>query len=1194
MANTELDTLELKIHATATQANNAIDKLVKNLGNLAISLGTINASNFNGFANGINNVVTAMQGMKTVGTADFTRIAKGVEKISKIDTTAINKASTAMTYLGKAFNGLETTSQASEQIIKLSDGIKQLGYKSSTNAIQNIPKLATAMKQLMQELSNAPRVSQNLIDMTNALAQLSRTGASSGRAANSLRSSFSNLTTSTGSVSKSSWSLASAFGKLYASYWLVIRGARLLGKSINIASSLTEVENVVRTTFGQYESLVDDMAKTSIQDFGMSELSVKQFASTFQAMGTAMGISSSQVTKGAELINQKLSKTEDTAYTVTDSVADMSLNLTKLTADMASFYDINQSDVAKDLQAIFTGQVVPLRKYGLDLTQATLKEWALKQGLDGNIKSMSQAEKTMLRYQYVMANTANAQGDFARTADTWHNQTVILKQSFQQLAGIIGTSLINAFKPFVSGLNFVMSKVISFAETVTNALGHIFGWKFEVTNKGITDDWSDVSDSSSDVADDTGTAADNTAQAAKNIEKMNKGARQFDELKLITTPDDSGSGSGKGNKGSGTSSGAVGDGADGNLVKVDTIFKDYESEINSLYELGEYIGNALTNAMNSINWDNVYAGARNFGTGLADFLNGLISPELFGAVGRTIAGALNTAIYAALAFGERFDWSDFGLSIASGINEFFATFDFKALAQTLNVWVNGIEDMIKATIKNINWKDVFSGFGSFFSELELDTGLILAALAILPILEFLDKVEKKIGKIIELFKPITAMFAEGGLFGSGGAIASASAPVIALTAAFATLVIGLGVVYATNEDVRNGFYAAVNTIKDSLQPAIEFLSGTVLPDLDNAWHTLIDILTPFANFLKVVFTDIWQQFIIPSLEYVGKTVVPTMTNTFSNLWNNVLVPLGNFLSKVLSVAFEKLSDILTILWKNVTIPLGNAVGTVLSSAFEGMAKILNDVVISNISEVISTFQFLWNDVLSPIVNFLYDVFRPAFESVYMSIGESINGVADIFKGLIDFIYGVFSNDWSDAWTGVTEIFIGIWETLTTGLKTPINACLKMFEGMANKVIDVWNSIKSGINSLSVDIPDWLGGGTLGFDLAMSDHVSIPRFEMGGYIPQQYSLVMAGENGVPEIAGTVGGKSAVAGGAEITGIKDSIYDTSQQEIALHRQEIQLLQGILDKKVGITQNDIGNSARKYAKEYFQRTGRPAFDY
>lgn len=88
--------------------------------------------------------------------------------------------------------------------------------------------------------------------------------------------------------------------------------------------------------------------------------------------------------------------------------------------------------------------------------------------------------------------------------------------------------------------------------------------------------------------------------------------------------------------------------------------------------------------------------------------------------------------------------------------------------------------------------------------------------------------------------------------------------------------------------------------------------------------------------------------------------------------------------------------------------------------------------------------------------------------------------------------------------------------------------------------------------------------------------------------------MAGENGIPEMAGTIGGKTAVAGGAEITGIKDAVYNTSQQEIELLRQQNELLQGILNKKFGITQNEIGNSARKYAKEYFQRTGRPAFDY
>lgn len=107
-------------------------------------------------------------------------------------------------------------------------------------------------------------------------------------------------------------------------------------------------------------------------------------------------------------------------------------------------------------------------------------------------------------------------------------------------------------------------------------------------------------------------------------------------------------------------------------------------------------------------------------------------------------------------------------------------------------------------------------------------------------------------------------------------------------------------------------------------------------------------------------------------------------------------------------------------------------------------------------------------------------------------------------------------------------------------------------------------------------------------------IRIKGYANGGYLPQKYSIVMAGENGIPEIAGTVGGKSAVAGGAEITGIKDSIYDTSQREIALLRQQNQLLQGILNKDLSISQNDIGSSARKYAREYFKRTGKPAFDY
>ena len=134
------------------------------------------------------------------------------------------------------------------------------------------------------------------------------------------------------------------------------------------------------------------MSKVSIPELGMSELTAKQIASRFQAMGTAMGISQ-------------------------NGMSDMSVELTRLAGDMASFYNVEQDVVGEDLEAIFTGQTKPLRQYGLDLTEATLQEWAMKQGMDANINSMSQMEKTMLRYQYVMANSKNAMNDFARTSD---------------------------------------------------------------------------------------------------------------------------------------------------------------------------------------------------------------------------------------------------------------------------------------------------------------------------------------------------------------------------------------------------------------------------------------------------------------------------------------------------------------------------------------------------------------------------------------------------------------------------------------------------------------------------------------------------------------------------------------------------------------------------------------------------------
>lgn len=329
----------------------------------------------------------------------------------------------------------------------------------------------------------------------------------------------------------------------------------------------------------------------------------------------------------------------------------------------------------------------------------------MAQGIDADMRKMTQAEKTMLRYQYVLANTGAASGDFLRTINSWHNQLVLLAGGFQQLASIVGGVLINAFKPFVQALNSVMGAVINFAQVVSDALGAIFGWEYQVGG-GVAQDLEAGAGAAGGIEDAMGGAAD-------NAKKLNKYIAGWHEVNNMTSDDSKKGGSGGGG-GAGGSSAADG----GQWIQKESLWEKYTSSIDTLYELGEYIGGVLTDTMNRIDWDTVYESARNFGTGLASFLNGLISPELFGALGQTIAGALNTALHFLDGFGTEFDWVDFGNSIASGINNFFATFDFALLADTLNTWAQGILDSAIVAVEKIEWGDIGKKIGEFLEKLD--------------------------------------------------------------------------------------------------------------------------------------------------------------------------------------------------------------------------------------------------------------------------------------------------------------------------------------------------------------------------------------------------------------------------------------------------------------------------------------------
>lgn len=705
-----VDQLYIDINAKAVKANDAIDRLVAKLDGLSNSISRLNTSNFTGFTVGMKNFTKAMQGLQNVKLPDYTRTAKGIEKFSQIDYSRISASADSITKLAGSLRQIDTQGigDVFKPMADLGNAIKQLGYKSSTKAIENIPKLAIAMRDLMSTLSKAPKVSQNIIDMTNALAKLARTGSSSGKAATSLSKSLNLFSKSSSNATRKSFSLASAIGKLYATYWLLFRVFGKIKDSIDISSQLTEVQNVVDVTFGKYKNLVEEMAKTSIINFGMSELTVKQVSSRFQAMGTAMGF-----TQG--------------------KMADMSIELTKLTADMASFYNMEQSAVAEDLESIFTGQTRPLRTYGLDLTEATLKEWAMKQGLDANIDSMTQAQKTMLRYQYVLANTGAAQGDFLRTQDTWANQTRILKQNLEQLGSVIGGSLINMLKPLVKALNVVIGKFTEFATVVSNSLGKIFGWKYE-NGGGVTSDLED----GEDAADGISSGLTNASDAAKKLKSQLRG---LDELNVLTTQDSSG-GSGSGTGTGGSESSASG----GQWVQTESILEGFESELDNLYKLGDYISESLTKTLNNINWDNVYQGAKNFGTGLADFLNGLISPEMFGAVGKTVANSLNTVITAAFAFGERFNFEEFGESIAENINNFFESFEFGQLAKGLSTWASGLLQMITGFIDKLEYEDIGKAFTDVVSNIDYGQLLVDAIRLSITLIDLPSKISDEIAK----------------------------------------------------------------------------------------------------------------------------------------------------------------------------------------------------------------------------------------------------------------------------------------------------------------------------------------------------------------------------------------------------------------------------------------------------------------
>ena len=937
--------------------------------------------------------------------------------------------------------------------------------------------------------------------------------------------------------------LSSGFGGIASKLTKLVIGVNAakgafngLKSAMDYSSNLTEVQNVVDVGFGKYKSKIEDLAKTSIQDYGMSELTAKQIAGRFQAMGTAVGFSQKKM-------------------------SGMSVELTKLSADMASFYNEDQEKVAKSLQSVFTGTTMPLRKYGIDLTQATLQEWAHKQGIDANIKSMSQAEKTMLRYQYVISQTGAAQGDFARTSNTWANQTRMLKQNFQQLGSTIGQIAINAFKPFVKAMNSTLIQLDKFAKSARDALGKIFGWEYE-EGGGVTQTYKDDMEDAADGANDT---ADATKKATKAQKEFNKQLQGFDRLNNLTSSkgkDNDGTGNGKGTSVGDLSN--IGSGSGGKWKQKDSIFKKFESDIDTLEKLGKKISTTLSKAMEDIDWKSIYQKAAGFGSGLASFLNGLFAggegARLFSDLGSTIANSLNTVLTGLNSFATTFSWDEFGRNLGIGINGFFTTWDAGLTADTFNNMANGVLAAMTSALNRIHWDLIAKRIGELIKGIDAKgIGENFGKLVNSMVNALYTLVSNK-----ETWKDLGTKIGDGikGFFKGFGKS-------------------GWKKLGKTISNTFSGFSTTITTALNTVdweyvgQCIGDFISGIDFGKVTiNLAKLALSVGKAIAKAIKgsmetaPIETSIIGIFAILKFTGLGKTIFKTLaTKVMTKIAEAIGVEsvgvgtiakaaakgIGKAITKVPSVIGTFISSGAAATAASILASVAAAVG----AAFAGwnIGKAIGEAIMSDEQKKYA-YKFKFKDLFT----YSPEEWKQGLADWWVDVedywGEKTLKVKTKFEATKEKVAGWWSNvkDW--------------WGDKAVSVKSKLSTKASEISKWWKNVKDWWgdkalkiksifsmDTLKSGINTLigwinskiidnlnkiSLKLPKALGGKTIGFNI---NHIA--TFETGG-TPKLGQLFYARENGKPELVGRQGNRTKVINNDQIIestskGVADAVYN-----------------------------------------------------
>lgn len=991
--------------------------------------------------------------------------------MGKIDTSGLSRISSALKTFSADMAGTKVDGVG--DIASIASSISRLGGVASGRAITNIPLLAKNLKQLFTTLSTVPNVSENIIRMTNALAGLASTGAASGRAANSLGRNLNTYTASAKRATKSTFSLAAAFGRFYATYFLVIRGIKSLWKSIEGTTDYIEAFNYYTVAFNKvgkewgkdFEQFGYDNAEDYAQSFGsrVNELLGKMSGLKVDVDG---GLISESGMKNLGLNLQEITQYASQLASITNSLGQtgevttaISKSMTMLAGDISSLFNVDFSTVATNLQSGLIGQSRALYKYGIDITNATLQTYAYKYGIEKAVSEMSQAEKQQLRLLAILDQSKVSWGDLANTINSPSNMIRQFTNNVKEAGMVLGQLFIPVLQKVLPVINGVVIAIKRLLVSVANLLG--IKIDFSSFGQGVSGYNEDL--------EDTADALDKVGTSAKNAKS---GVREFDKLKVISTPKSSGSGSGAGGAG----------------IDLTKEIMDATAEYEKV-------------------WQEAFDKMQNTAMGWADKIEKLLEPvkklfkDLFNGdffeAGQDLSGIV-TGIFNWMSDAiASVDWYQIG----QNIGQFLAGIDWTAVFTSAG---NFIETAIDAAI------DLWKGS---FDAAPIETTIITA----IGLLKFTGVGDIIWGKISDKLSAT--------VLGSSIGIV----PTIAISAV--TWEIGFNVGKSLGkalfpEDAEyydnftwfgeNGFF---DTLKNTDFTTLKTAWDDLYKDITD--NDLYRFLTGTMLLPKHSTLDDFGDKIDWLIDKIKNTKVD-MSDTFglSSALINIAPLVGNWFNENVSPWFT-------------------------NEKWQGMGQTIE----SSLSEKWTSFTTWWN--------------QTGFSNWWKKISEQFG-----------------PTKWNKLLENIPTAFRTAFKTAANVAIAPLNLVISGIETMINNAIDLINGLMSAarlIPKIGDAVPNNI------------QHISvgrIPTFEKGGYVPSRYTMFMAGENGIPEIAGTVGGKTAVAGGVEITGIKDAINSTAQQEIALLKQNNQLLQGILEKEFGITTDQIGIAARQYGQEQFNQ--------